>query len=793
MSLGHTPPDAPQDPADARGVWGRLFDKVWVLSLPDAHERRAHVAQHLPAHGLEQFEFFDATPADAPEVSQAMASGEVMQFPPCFRCGALDCGKIDCNNFLIPAQVACFLSYRRLWRAIAGGVAERVLVLEDDVFLHGHAVSVLQWLSVQIQAGTVPFQPGRSCLLRLGWAHCADHVATDPDQFRVDSSLRMSNPCHALTRAYAHALLARDQGISHTADVYQHKLAPQPGEAFTVFPPLASELSWTDGRFASTIHPKPVHVQHLQARGDVEAAEREALRLRQHTKKKHFRPLLISGHPRGGTGYTAALCRQLGLDVGHEKLGRDGISSWMFAVEAEANPYALDEVARSRRALAWQHLVMVVRDPATAAPSVMRDSQHAPPSYTFRREQILRHLGVDLDALPNPLERALWSLTSWARILLAQQPALVMRLEDGHEALRHFLIRQRLLMPDFERASLSTQPVNADKRYKGVVHPKPVLAPADWHGLQPVTREELQWYCQTFGYPLPWVAVAPPPGRSGPSEVQSPTSHAAPAAPSAAAKVAAGAASPLSALDRQFLSPSGWSRSQAEQAPVDAAGQPLPWFTYAAIELLPRVLRPQDRVFEFGAGHSTLWWQRRVAQVASVEHDADWCERLRPQLAPGVDLCARPFDHPASEAARQRVAPFFLRQRRTDWPYDAAKVVRRGLDDEHFIAYATRLDDVDPEGLGFDVIVVDGMARRLCTWVALQHLRPDGLLILDNSNRSDYDLAYTLLSEAGLHHLPLWGLVPGANFHTCTSLFTRSLARLPLGGFLANQFGLPEY
>ncbi|NDY93937.1 hypothetical protein [Ideonella livida] len=253
----------------------------------------------------------------------------------------------------------------------------------------------------------------------------------------------------------------------------------------------------------------------------------------------------------------------------------------------------------------------------------------------------------------------------------------------------------------------------------------------------------------------------------------------------------------LQDLDRQFLRPSGWRQSQAAMAPLGPDGTPLPWFTYAAIELLPLLLRPTDRVFEYGAGHSTLWWQARVARVSAVEHDTAWCERLRPRLSDRVDLCARPLDHPASAAACQRVAPFFARPRRTDWPYDAAKVVRRGLEDARFIAYATRLDEVDPDPTaadrGFDVIVIDGMARRLCTWVALQHLRPGGVLVLDNSNRSDYDLAYTLLAEAGLHHLPLWGLVPGANFHTCTSVFLRSLERLPRGGFQGNRLGLPEY
>ncbi|NDY93938.1 glycosyltransferase family 25 protein [Ideonella livida] len=492
-------------------LWCALFDQVWVLSLPGAQARREHIRQHLPAHGLTHFDFFDATPADAPEVARALASGEVLQFPPCFRCGGLDCGKPDCNNFLIPAQVACFLSYRRLWRTIAQGPAERVLVLEDDVFLHGHTPAVLRWLAAQVAQGALAWGPGPGqppALLRLGWARGAEHEATDPAQFRLAATLRMANPCHALNRAYAQALVDRDRGICHTADVYQHQLAPQPGEALTVLPPIASELSWTEGRFASTIHPKPVHVQHLQAQGDTEAAAREAQRLATHVKKKHFRPLLISGHPRGGTGYAAALCRQLGLDVGHEKLGRDGISSWMFAVEAEDNPYAGDAVARSRRALAWQHLIQVVRDPATAAASVMRDSRYAPPSYAFRRAQILRHLRVDLDRLPNPLEQALWSVTSWARILQAQQPALVMRLEDGQEALRSFLQAQGLLPEAARDMALDTRPVNANKRYKGVVYDKPELTPADWQALSPATQAEVAWYAQTFGYALPWSAAA---------------------------------------------------------------------------------------------------------------------------------------------------------------------------------------------------------------------------------------------------------------------------------------------
>jgi hypothetical protein len=243
-------------------------------------------------------------------------------------------------------------------------------------------------------------------------------------------------------------------------------------------------------------------------------------------------------------------------------------------------------------------------------------------------------------------------------------------------------------------------------------------------------------------------------------------------------------------LQRLFLQPSGWLRSQLEEAPVRADGAPLPWFTYGAIEFLHRVVRPGDHVFEYGAGYSTLWWQARVQRVCSVEHDAAWCDRLRARLAPNVDLQARGADAPASPGAQARLAPFFARPRRTAWSYEPERVVRRGLADEPFVAYAHRIAEA---GGAFDFVVVDGMARRLCTYAAIEHVKPDGFVVLDNSNRSDYELAFTLLEEAGFRQIPFWGLVPGAAFQTCTSFFTRSMARLPTGAFVGNSFGLPEY
>jgi hypothetical protein len=502
----HEEPPLPGKRANEQ-PWSALFDKVIVLSLPASTERRRYIERHLPEVGLHDFEFLDATAADDPEVARAYELGEVASYPNCFRCGGLDCGNSDCNNVLIPPQVATFITYLNLWNRIAQGDAERVLVLEDDVVIHDHAVRVLAWLAGEVSGDRIPFATGHAALLRLGWARCEEHEATE--RVFVTPDVRMSNPCHALTRDFALALVDRYRGIVHTVDEYQHRLAPRPGEAWSVFPPLASELSWSEGVFDSNIHPKAARAQHLRSIGDEAGARRHEQVLRRHVKKKHFRPLLMVGHPRCGTGYAAQVCRQLGLDVGHEKLGADGISSWMFAVEAEDNPYAQDEVARTRRALAWKHLVMPVRDLATAVGSVMRDSMHAPPSYQFRREHILRLSGLDLEQIATPLERAVHSVTTWTRIVLALEPALWFRIEDQHLRLRDFLVDARLCPPECRAVEIDTAPVNANKAYRGVHYPKPEVDDADWQALPAAARAEVAWYCKTFSYADPCGAGSP--------------------------------------------------------------------------------------------------------------------------------------------------------------------------------------------------------------------------------------------------------------------------------------------
>jgi hypothetical protein len=73
--------------------------------------------------------------------------------------------------------------------------------------------------------------------------------------------------------------------------------------------------------------------------------------------RRHF-PLLVTGCGRSGTKYISFALRRMGLDVRHEEMGRDGISSWTMAVSSEQRPFGPPSSAAS-----FQQVFHQTRDP----------------------------------------------------------------------------------------------------------------------------------------------------------------------------------------------------------------------------------------------------------------------------------------------------------------------------------------------------------------------------------------------------------------------------------------------
>jgi hypothetical protein len=174
---------------------------------------------------------------------------------------------------------------------------------------------------------------------------------------------------------------------------------------------------------------------------------------------------------------------------------------------------------------------------------------------------------------------------------------------------------------------------------------------------------------------------------------------------------------------------------QSKGFPVDGRGHYLPWLTYPLIEYLHGLDFTDKKIFEYGAGSSTLFWSKRAKAVESVELDPAWYRALLPMLPPNVVLYHEPHGH----------------------------------------AYANKILEKDTR---FDVIVIDGAERYRSATAALQRLAPGGIIILDNAEW--YPRTASLLAGADLIEARFSGFAPLNAFTSTSSVFFHREFALPI-------------
>lgn len=130
--------------------------------------------------------------------------------------------------------------------------------------------------------------------------------------------------------------------------------------------------------------------------------------------------ILGIGHPRTGTGYTAKLLRLWGLDVGHERMGEDGIVAWQMADSKNKNPIFLEE-GLNYETYTWLNVIYCVRDPKEAIASI---------AYTEGKTLEYRAARAGFRVSENPLEMAINSLLKWDEMCLRLKPGFIYRIED---------------------------------------------------------------------------------------------------------------------------------------------------------------------------------------------------------------------------------------------------------------------------------------------------------------------------------------------------------------------------
>jgi hypothetical protein len=189
--------------------------------------------------------------------------------------------------------------------------------------------------------------------------------------------------------------------------------------------------------------------------------------------------------------------------------------------------------------------------------------------------------------------------------------------------------------------------------------------------------------------------------------------------------------------------------------PVDNVGHALPWFTYPAIEYLKRFNCNGWRVFEYGAGQSTIYWARRGAIVTSVEHNEKWFLEIKENASPHATISHRNDKNSYVNAITEAKAPF-------------------------------------------NAIVIDGVWREACAEACIPFLCDDGILILDNSDW--YHKAGAKIRKKGFLEVSFSGFGPVNGYTWTTSLFFKApnysydlTAPEPIGGNVLGPDAVDEW
>ncbi len=183
-----------------------------------------------------------------------------------------------------------------------------------------------------------------------------------------------------------------------------------------------------------------------------------------------------------------------------------------------------------------------------------------------------------------------------------------------------------------------------------------------------------------------------------------------------------------------------WRNSFLYGFSQDENGEALPWMSYEAIKFLQKNLQKNDEIFEFGCGASTIFFAKRVKKVVALETNIIWFKIIQEKL---------------KEAEINNVELLLMED---------------GLTNINYENFAKNY------GKKFDLIIVDSLKRFDCAKNSINALKPCGKVILDDSERKNYQKIFNFFAENNFTKQDFFGIAPGQLKIKNTSIFYPELA-----------------
>lgn len=195
----------------------------------------------------------------------------------------------------------------------------------------------------------------------------------------------------------------------------------------------------------------------------------------------------------------------------------------------------------------------------------------------------------------------------------------------------------------------------------------------------------------------------------------------------------------------------------------------LPWLNFAAIDFVNKYIENKVnlQIFEYGSGGSTLFFLKKGFNVATVEHCKTWYENVKNRIK-------------QNECWENKWSVFFIEPE-----YDGIKqnsedilnpLMYKSADftEYNFKKYVSSVDNY-PDAY-FDIILIDGRARPSCIMHAVAKVKPEGIVIIDNSERAYYFSEKTKTMLKGFSLIfDAFSPITGVKTYTRTSIFQKTL------------------
>lgn len=147
-----------------------------------------------------------------------------------------------------------------------------------------------------------------------------------------------------------------------------------------------------------------------------------------------------------------------------------------------------------------------------------------------------------------------------------------------------------------------------------------------------------------------------------------------------------------------------------------------PWMSKIEIETILKYIKADGVMLEYGCGGSTLYFCDYVKEYYSVEHNADWYNKMNRLAKPNTKIFYVPRNETTPD--KERFQPL---------SWDELESSSRYKDFQEYIKFPSTLDKK------FDFVLIDGRARPECAKLIYNYLHEDSVVFIhDYWNRKHY-------------------------------------------------------